>query len=247
MKPYYSARGVELYHADFMEISDQLPLVDAIITDPPYEETSLKWDKWQDGWPTLAERLTRQLWCFGSLRMFMEKSTEFSKWKLCQDAIWEKHNGSSCSNDRLRRIHETVAHFYTGEFKTLYVELPKIQVAESSRRKTALRHKKPFHYGNISPGSAYDYDGTRIQPSVIFSRSCHGYAIHPTQKPVEVLSILISYSVPKGGILIDPFCGSSSTLEAARILGRRAIGIEKNEEYCEKSAIRLSQEVMILA
>lgn len=80
--------------------------------------------------------------------------------------------------------------------------------------------------------------------SVIFARSCHGYADHPTQKPEEIIVPLLKYSVPVGGTVIDPFCGSGSTLSAARNIGRSAIGIEIEEKYCEIAAKRLSQEVL---
>ncbi|KKK77223.1 hypothetical protein LCGC14_2855800, partial [marine sediment metagenome] len=62
--------------------------VDAIVTDPPYAETSLGWDKWPDGWPEAARKLTSSMWCFGSLRMFMDRQSEFASWKLSQDVIW---------------------------------------------------------------------------------------------------------------------------------------------------------------
>lgn len=91
-------------------------------------------------------------------------------------------------------------------------------------------------------GSAYESvtGGPRLQRSVIAVRSCHGLALHPTQKPVGIISPLIEYSCPPGGLVLDPFCGSGSALEAAAISGRRAIGIEADERYCEIAANRLS-------
>lgn len=237
----YQDEAVTLYHGDAMAIMPRLGLFDAVITDPPYEETSFTWDRWPIGWVSVAAGLTRSLWVFGSLRLFMQQRHEFAGWTLSQDIIWEKHNGSSLAADRFRRVHEVAAHFYCGPWSTLYKKPVHVQVAERRRQGVIIRGNKPAHWKGIERGtSPYVYRGQRQMRSVIYARSCHGHAIHRTQKPESLIEPLIAYSVPEGGTVLDPFAGSATTLVVARAMGRRAIGIEADPEIVARAVERLA-------
>lgn len=64
-------------------------------------------------------------------------------------------------------------------------------------------------------------------------------------KPLGLMSALVD-CVPRGAVIADPFAGSGSTLVAAVNQGRRAIGVELEERYCEIIARRLSNQTMAL-
>jgi DNA modification methylase len=68
--------------------------------------------------------------------------------------------------------------------------------------------------------------------------------VHPTQKPVALFKWILGLKWTPAGIILDPFMGSGTTLRAAKDLGRKAIGIEIEEKYCEIAARRLAQEVL---
>jgi len=74
-------------------------------------------------------------------------------------------------------------------------------------------------------------------------------AYHPTQKPLKLIKHCISHAdkqveFPLIETILDPFMGSGTTLRAAKDLGRKAIGIEVEERYCEIAANRLRQQVL---
>lgn len=70
-----------------------------------------------------------------------------------------------------------------------------------------------------------------------------GNVLHPTQKPVDVLEPLVRTYCAPGGLVLDPFCGSGSTLAAARTSGRRTLGIELDAEHVETARRRMLEPV----
>ena len=70
---------------------------------------------------------------------------------------------------------------------------------------------------------------------------------HPCPKPLRLFIWLIERASEMGNLILDPFCGSGTTLRAAKDLGRKAIGIEIEERYCEIAAKRCQQECLPFA
>lgn len=245
MKPYYEDDLVTLYHGDCRDILPSL-MEDlrfrVTIADPPYGETSLAWDSRVDGW--LRDIITPQLWCFGSLKFFMAQ--RFDGWRHAQEIIWEKHNGSSFHADRFKRVHEIVAHFVKEPLRWGDLDISPVYTDDATAR-TVRRKQRPPHTGHIEAGSYTSEDGgPRLMRSVQHVPSCHGYAQHPTQKPLGIIRPLIEYSCPPNGAVLVPFAGVGSELVAAKSLHRRATGVEIDERYCEIAAQRLSQNVLNL-
>ena len=244
-----SAHGlaVRLHHGDCLAIMAGMPeaSVDAVVTDPPYGQTSLPWDQWSNEWIDAVARLlkpTGSMWVFGTLRMFSENWNAFSGWKMAQDIVWEKHNGSSFHADRFRRVHEQAVQFYRGNWADVYKG--KVVTMDATAR-TVRRKKRPTHMGKIEAGSYESHDGgPKIMRSVIFARSQHGSAIHPTQKPEAILEPLIQNCCPEGGTVLDPFAGSGSTGFVAQRLNRNAILIEAQDQYFEAMQHRFSYDLL---
>jgi site-specific DNA-methyltransferase (adenine-specific) len=240
---YYQDESVTLYHGDFREATVSF---DAVITDPPYGETSLAWDRWPDNWPAHLARLAPpacSLWFFGSMRMMLRQGSQFGDWQFSQELVWEKHNGSGFHADRFKRVHEHIFHFYRGSWTSLYKQ--PVFTPDATAR-TVRRKKRPTHMGHIEQGAYASVDGgPRLMRSVLYARSCHGEAVNETQKPLELLYPLIEYSVPPKGMVFDPFAGSGSALVAAVHLGRKAVGCEIREEQCEAIVRRLSQRLLL--
>ena len=242
MTPYYADDLVTIYHGKCEDVLPSLAPVDCVIADPPYGETSLGWDAWVEDWPSLMEPVTSSMWCFGSMRMFFDHLDEFGGWRLSQDIVWEKHNGSGFHADRFRRIHEHVTHWYRGAWGDTYHVPP---TTDDAVKRTVRTKRRPTHTGHIDATPYVSEDGgPRLQRSVIKVRSEHGRALHPTAKPVGIVRPLIEYACPPGGMVLDPFMGSGTTLRAAKDCGRRAIGVEVDERYCEIAAKRMAQEAL---
>lgn len=222
---------------------------DMIIADPPYGDTSLSWDRMVRGWERVArDRLkpTGSMWVFGSLRFFMlaHRPMRRAGLRIAQEIVWEKHNGSGFHADRFKRVHELAVQVVRDDavWGDIYND---VQTTPDAVARTVRRKKgRPAHMGQIDAAPYASEDGgPRIMRSVIYARSCHGRAIHPTEKPVDLLEILIRTSCPPGGLVGDFFAGSGSAGDAAMMAGRRYVGCEMDPGYAAAAAARLASRL----
>ena len=87
--------------------------------------------------------------------------------------------------------------------------------------------RRPFHLEKTDQwGDVWHFDIARQRE-------------HPAQKPLSLITQLVRVSSDPGNLIIDPFMGSGTTLLAAKNMGRKAIGIELEEKYCEIAAERV--------
>lgn len=99
-------------------------------------------------------------------------------------------------------------------------------------------HELVIHLCN-GPGRFHDLCGSNV---LRFGRVRGADKDHPTQKPVDLLQSMVRVAAPRGGLVVDPFCGSGSTGVACLREGRRFLGVERDPEWCETARSRLNGE-----
>lgn len=236
---------IKIIHGDCRDLMPSRGPFDLIIADPPYGDTSLDWDMIETGWLRLARDSlapSGSIWVFGSLRSFMTigPSIDGAGLRYAQEIVWEKQNGSGFHADRFRRVHELIAQFYRTDrmSSSVYNEVQTTPDAVARKVHSRLGAR---HMGKIAPSDYESVDGgPRLMRSVIQARNAHHYAIHATQKPVDLLEILIRTSCPAGGLVGDWFAGSGAVGEACALTGRRYVGCELDLAMSQKANDRLA-------
>jgi site-specific DNA-methyltransferase (adenine-specific) len=229
MKPYYEADGVTLYHGDCRDVLSGIGGgVDLLLTDPPYGRG---FGGFRGVAASIAADGVRQ-----GMRIVRQSLFEMQK-HMRDDA----HTLVFCS-------WEGWADFYDACCPYTHVKNQLIWWKDrGGMGDTDLEYADDFEcilYGASGRREIVGKrDGAVIRgfPPVHSSRR-----LHPNEKPVDLLQYLIARHCPPGGLVVDTFCGSGPTLEAAKNIGRRAIGVELLEEYCEKTANRLTQGALDL-
>lgn len=221
MKPYYEDKSCTIYHGESLELIDNIFGFDLVIADPPYNFTTAsagcgKLNPW-------ADLCNSAYWFSAWQKKILEKL------ELPKGALWQFCNWRS-----LPMV--TKAIFDIGRQIESLLVWDKNWIGPGGQRGlrpsyelVSLICTKDF--------SLQDRGIPDIKKSQWSSTKPHG---HPAEKPIELISWLIKIST--GQTILDPFMGSGTTLRAAKDLGRKAIGIEMEEKYCEIAAKRLEQE-----
>lgn len=223
MKPYYEQDGVTLYHGDCREVLPGLGVVNAVITDPPYQTLDAE---------VSVGTTTR-------LASSADANTWFST--LSADAVL------SVLRTCRELLQDDAAMYIFTDVKSGLALLPQLE----------CRNVIVWDKGKIGMGYAWrrmhEWIGYSPMPKHKLRSMAMGDIIrvpgvqekvHPTEKPVAAITPLVRNSTDIGATILDPFAGVGSTLLAAQIEGRRAIGIEIEERYCEIAANRLRQGVL---
>lgn len=220
-----------------------------VLTDPPYKKTQQKWDTDVD-WAKLWPELNRV--CVDDAAIVIFGSQPFTSIVVCSNLknfkhewIWQKDKGANFAQVKRSPMkeHENIVVFSTGR------AMPKYYPIKEQRKGNGLNLIGNDYMSNtksreedMNCGRMTSVKGVTTElryPSSIqkFNRES---GFHCVQKPLKLLSYLIkTYSNP-GDLVLDCFMGSGSTNIAAMELGRRSIGIEKDENIFKIAQTRIN-------
>jgi DNA modification methylase len=217
--PYYRDEQVTLYHGDCLEIRNWLE-ADVLVTDPPY---GIGWKK--PALPSSAALKRGVQTAHSGIANDADTSVRdavLAAWGRRPAALFGAPNGAAPAALKQTLVWQKPST--VGIFGT---------VAGFRRDWEAIYLVGNFPASTAQRSSVIKTNGE----NTAYSRECHG---HPHAKPAAVLEVLLQH-MPFGAVA-DPFAGSGTTLVAARNLGRKAIGVEIEEKYCEIIARRLNQQ-----
>jgi DNA modification methylase len=172
--------------------------------------------------------------------------------KIYAQDKWTKENNAVMgmgSPQKAGRWPANVIHDGSEEVVGLF---PEVHSAGKARTAAEGTHSRPssMFKGIGSLARRFGDDGSaarffyQAKASKADRNTCGADNDHPTVKPLNLMSYLCRLIVPPGGVVLDPFMGSGSTLIAARNHGFRAIGIEIEERFCEIAVKRMAQGVL---
>jgi site-specific DNA-methyltransferase (adenine-specific) len=245
MDTYYSDDLVTIYHGDCFEILHDLEGIGSIITDPPYSSGGqYRSDRMQK---TSVKYVSSDT---AAYRPEFAGDNRDSHGFLAWATLW--------LNAAYRAANDDARLVIFSDWRQLPTMTDAVQAAGWLWQGINVWHKstarpRPNGFQADSEFAVWASRGPMGQQdnsSAIYLPGVHKAAPpkdrqHMTQKPESVMRWLVQIA-PESGPVLDPFMGSGTTLRAAMDLGRKAIGIEVDERYCEIAAKRLGQLVLPL-
>jgi len=228
--------------------------VDLVCMDPPYGVTPATWDVRPD-WNLLMSELGRvcgdtgQCWCFVRMPWAMDVylASISNGWVWGQEIIWEKQNAGGCTVGTFRKVHENIWNFKRKNARTFNLEA--IRVPKTTHGDKSVKRRKDSTTQFLGANnSSYSDDGMRLPRSVVRCRNIHRSEEslgHPTQKPLDVVIPFVLYSSNPGDLVVDPFCGTGTSLVAAKMYARRWIGVENDPQWLKVAQERLNSTAVL--
>ncbi len=228
MTPYYDEAGITLYCADVLDWRWTNETADAVVTDPPYN-VGKPYDGYQDSLPREAYRswLSKVWWKMEDLAPTLVYTPGIVN-------VWEVLEVLAPTNYEPVRMLGWHRKEFAGD---LWNGGPAISWEPVVWASTI---EKPYYTKTFG----------HMGRDFLVVNSTHGdkyKKLHPCPKPVQVFQWLIGLFTPEGGTVFDPFVGSGASMLAAQKMGRRFIGVEQSEKYCEIAVQRLAQGVLEFA
>lgn len=232
------------------DISDKS--IDAIICDPPFGTTSIKWDEILD-FNQMWEQYGRIIKPKGMICLF--GSQPFSSKLICSKIEWFKYelvwNKNKCGSPGLAKYrpmktHENILLFSQNTGGTYNPQMEKGEpYSRTSKNPEGYVGKKNDHGYGLKPVKSFSNIGTRYPKSILnISRDFSAQQqIHPTQKPVPLMEWLIKTYSNEGETVLDNCMGSGSTGVACVNTNRNFIGIEMDEPYFNIAKNRINKMV----
>lgn len=221
-RPYYQDDLVTLYHGDCREQTEWLE-ADVLVTDPPYGI----------GWAYHGG---------GNIRDQRGKATIDRRTKKRPGIA---NDADTSTRDAALAAWGSRPFLIFGAWSAPFVPHKQVLVWRKGAASGIIGNTTGFRRDTELIFLGGDWPPTSPQWSsvMVTEMGVRGYAKdHPHTKPVELMGTLIDRCPT--GVIADPFAGSGTTLVAAKMLGRRAIGVELDERYCEVAAKRLAQETL---
>lgn len=252
MKPFYESEYGKLYFGDCLEIMPSpQEKVELVLTDPPYGTTQCKWDSvipFDKMWEQLKRVIAKKgAICLFASQPFTSSLVESNKPGFVNSLVWLKGRGFEPALAKLRpqKAHEDIVVFSSDGKSPSYYP----QMVPREKPKKIKGNYSNDGQGILSGSGVIEKTYTERYPLSYFEFGNSGQSkkLHPTQKPVALMEYLIRTYTNFGDTVLDFTIGSGTTAVAAINTGRKFIGIEKEEKYCEiaKQRIIEAEEKMI--